>query len=558
MDSIQDNPSLSSSTLSLQRALAESSWEQLRVLIPLLQPHVALVDLPGRQYVAASDAYSNLFQLPDEGGGLDDVHPLALSRQLQGYLDRVQKDSVECRGELALPLDDYELSVQFSACPVRNRAGHARGALICVQARQAFSYHRRLAAEHSLINRIIDMVPELIYYKNASGVYERCNRAFCDRAGLRHEEIIGARARDVLPSELADVAERGDQQVLTTGRPWTHEGWVREPGRGQIYYRIHKQPLFAPNGEISGIVAVALDLTEEQLVQQKLSEASLMFETVSDACLVLTERGQIRAANPAARQLLGLREGDDTAEVDRFVARVDEESTPFSSRLEEGVWQGEVLISAGNRQPMIHYANLQRVAQGQGGECTALLILTDPQKLGATHSRLVHRAYHDPLTGLPNRELVRARLEHSIHQSSRQQTHVAVLYLDLDGFKQVNDRFGHLSGDRLLVDLANAMLGQVRQGDTLGRVGGDEFIVVLEQVEEMEDIQRVCGKLMAAVTSVECCGRQGMISASIGVSISPDDGGDVDTLIDRADQAMYSAKRGGRAEVCYYSSLTGL
>lgn len=177
--------------------------------------------------------------------------------------------------------------------------------------------------------------------------------------------------------------------------------------------------------------------------------------------------------------------------------------------------------------------------------------------MGDAHSRLVHRAYHDPLTGLPNRELVRARLEHSIHQSNRQQTHVAVLYLDLDGFKQVNDRFGHLAGDRLLVDVANSMLAQVRQGDTLGRVGGDEFIVVLEQVEEMEDIQRVCGKLMAAVTGVECCGRQGMISASIGVSISPDDGGDVDSLIDRADQAMYSAKREGRAEVCYYSSLTG-
>lgn len=365
MDSIQDDLPFSTSAFPLQRTLAENSWEQLRVLIPLLQPHVALVDLTRRQYVAASDAYSNLFQFPVEEALLDDVHPAALNRQLQGYLDRVQKDSVECRGELSLPLTEGELKLQLGVCPVRNRAGQTRGALICVQARQAFSYHRRLAAEHALINRIIDMVPELIYYKNASGRYERCNRAFCDRAGLRHEEIIGARARDILPPELADVAERGDRQVLTSGRPWTHEGWVREPERGQIYYRIHKQPLFAPHGEISGIVAVALDLTGERLVQQKLSEASLMFETVSDACLVLTERGQIRTANPAARQLLGLHEGDDTAEVDRFVTLVDEESTPFSSRLEEGVWQGEVLIHTGSRQSMIHYANLQRVAQGR-------------------------------------------------------------------------------------------------------------------------------------------------------------------------------------------------
>lgn len=553
MDSVTQAPEYSAPCI--QRALAASSWEQLLALVPLLQPHVALVDLNRRCYVAASEAYRNLMQLPTSERALDEAHPGGLAQQLQRYLDRVQNNSAECRAELTLPLEGFELRLNICLCAVNNIAGRCVGALICIEAERRFSLAGRQAAEQSLVAQIIDLIPDLIYYKDANGVYERCNHAFCHALGLDHNEIVGARAEDILPADVAALANRGDQEVLATGAPHHYEGWVDLPRCGRTWFKIIKQPLFDDDGQISGIIAVAHDMTRERRDRQKLSEASLMFETVNDACLILTEQGRLTMANPAAQQRLGLGGDCEGRHVDELVSLTEAGSAAFSRLLGEERWQGEVLAGGGDAAPALYRASLHRVPDDRSSEGTWLLILTDPARLDPSHHRLLHRAYHDPLTGLPNRELVRARLEHSVHQSGRQQTYVAVLYLDLDGFKQINDRFGHLEGDRLLVDVARSMASQVRQGDTLGRIGGDEFIAVLEQIEDIGDIRRVCEKLMAAVTATECRGETGAISASIGVAIAPDDGSDVERLIDCADRAMYEAKRQGRRTVCFYSTL---
>ena len=156
-------------------------------------------------------------------------------------------------------------------------------------------------------------------------------------------------------------------------------------------------------------------------------------------------------------------------------------------------------------------------------------------------------AYQDDLTGLPNQRLFHDRLNVAIRHSSRERSHLAVLYLDLNGFKSVNDSLGHSLGDRLLVELADRIRGSVRDADTVARLGGDEFAVLLPQVTGAADAARVATKALDALSAPFRLGSAEVsISSSVGVSVFPGDGRSAEDLVRNADAAMYRAKRNGR------------
>ncbi|HYN02664.1 MAG TPA: GGDEF domain-containing protein [Vicinamibacteria bacterium] len=160
-----------------------------------------------------------------------------------------------------------------------------------------------------------------------------------------------------------------------------------------------------------------------------------------------------------------------------------------------------------------------------------------------TKEELRDLAYHDELTGLPNRSLLYDRLGLAIMQSHRQSSHLALLFLDLDDFKAVNDSFGHGSGDRLLVELATRVRSSVRAGDTVARFGGDEFVVLLDSVTGPENASRVAAKVLDAVRApFQLDGHEVSIAASVGVSVYPRDGTSPDELVSSADAAMYRDK----------------
>jgi diguanylate cyclase (GGDEF)-like protein len=164
--------------------------------------------------------------------------------------------------------------------------------------------------------------------------------------------------------------------------------------------------------------------------------------------------------------------------------------------------------------------------------------------------QIAHAATHDFLTGLPNRMLLNDRISQAIALAQRHKTKVAVLFLDLDGFKQVNDSLGHLLGDGVLQSVAKRLADCVRSSDTVSRRGGDEFVVLLPEVQELEDVVATARRMLQAVAAPHVIDHHVLhVTVSIGVSVSPDDGGDAETLIKNADAAMYQAKKNGRQ--CY-------
>jgi diguanylate cyclase (GGDEF)-like protein/PAS domain S-box-containing protein len=190
----------------------------------------------------------------------------------------------------------------------------------------------------------------------------------------------------------------------------------------------------------------------------------------------------------------------------------------------------------------------------RGGQATgAVIVFRDVSAAQAMALQMTHSAEHDCLTGLPNRTLVNDRVNQAIAYGERHAKKVAVLFLDLDGFKHINDSLGHPTGDRLLQSVAKRLVDCVRHSDTVSRQGGDEFVVLLSEVEQSVDAAISARRMLAAVAEAHSLDRHDLyITASIGVSVYPDDGTDAETLIKNADTAMYQAKENGRQNYQFF------
>jgi len=208
-----------------------------------------------------------------------------------------------------------------------------------------------------------------------------------------------------------------------------------------------------------------------------------------------------------------------------------------------GRWQGEIWNRRKNGEIYPEWLSITAVRGGTGKVEHYLAIFSDITLRKRKQQELYDLATHDALTGLPNRSFFSERLRHAMVRAKRADHWVALLYLDLDGFKPVNDKLGHQCGDKLLQTVARRLQRLVREADTVARLGGDEFAVILEQLSRPQDAAPTARKLLEALARPYALdGHKARITASIGITVYPLDGEDVETLVNRADGAMYRAK----------------
>jgi diguanylate cyclase (GGDEF)-like protein/PAS domain S-box-containing protein len=268
-------------------------------------------------------------------------------------------------------------------------------------------------------------------------------------------------------------------------------------------------------------------------------------ETMRDAVLVADAHGHVVDLNPAAVQLLGRRAGDF---VGRPVAALLADFADPIGDPDPGVYDVQFNTSERARDMELVVTPLEDARGATAGRVLVLRDVTERRELERELRRL---AYTDRLTELPNRALFHDRLERALVMATRRKTPVAVLFLDLDRFKIINDSLGHEIGDQVLVAVAQRLRGCLRAEDTLARLGGDEFAILLPELANRHDIHLVTDKCLSALSGPELIGRHEItVNASIGVAVSPQDGTDVQHLLRSADAAMYRAKArgGGRAE----------
>jgi len=298
---------------------------------------------------------------------------------------------------------------------------------------------------------------------------------------------------------------------------------------------------------------------ERHRVEDRLRQSAKVFESTRDGVVITDLDGSIVSVNAAFCAISGYRDDEVLGQNPRLLKSGREDAAFFAelwrSLAETGHWQGEIWNRRKSGAIYPQWLSISTVLDDRGEPSHYVGVGTDITELKRSEAQLQHLAHHDPLTGLPNRLLAQSRLEHALSRGNRNLTRLAVLFVDLDGFKHINDSLGHPTGDRLLTAVAQRLDERVRGVDTLARLGGDEFLLIMENLESPTAAANVARKLLDAMKHpLQIDGRDLFVTASIGISLFPEDGTSWSELIRNADTAMYQAKAAGRDQFCYYTA----
>jgi len=220
-----------------------------------------------------------------------------------------------------------------------------------------------------------------------------------------------------------------------------------------------------------------------------------------------------------------------------------------------GSWQGEIWNKRKDGELYPELLTISKIVDEDQNVINYIGVFSDISLMKHTQEKLEYIAHHDPLTMLPNRLLLEARLEHSIEWAKQENFKIAVLFLDLDHFKEINDAFGHSMGDEVLIKVARRLKGLLKEKDTIARIGGDEFIIMVEHCDDLISLEKTIQNILNLFEKpIRAKDHSFKLTCSIGVSLYPNDGQDMETLIKNADAAMYQAKESGRNMYTFYTS----
>ncbi len=331
--------------------------------------------------------------------------------------------------------------------------------------------------------------------------------------------------------------------------------WRGEVGRGAVLIA-----LFAL------VTLIASWLIYRGWMRLTVANAALTLQEVAfinsqEAIIVTDDKAHILDVNPAFTQITGYRREEALGQNPRILQSGRQDAAFYldmwRSLLQDGRWEGEFSNRRKNGEFYIQHAKISAVRGSDGRIVRFVAVAADVTQLKESQDRVAYLAYHDPLTNLPNRALLADRLKQSIAQADRRKNLLAVCYLDLDGFKPINDLWGHDTGDRLLVEVGRRLNGCVRTGDTVARLGGDEFVVLLGDAKDTREVEQAVRRILFAVASpFHLAAVEATLTASAGVTIYPHDCQDPDTLIRHADQAMYAAKQLGKNRFHLFDSAS--
>ncbi len=288
-------------------------------------------------------------------------------------------------------------------------------------------------------------------------------------------------------------------------------------------------------------------------------QAAMVFESTGEGVIITDARARIVTVNQAFSDLSGYGR-DELADRNVRILRSKRHSKEFYDEMfetlsETGRWEGETYTRNKSGNSHLEWLTVNVVKDNQNRVSQYVAVFSDVAIVKRSLQKLDHLAHHDTLTGLPNRLLLRDRLEHAIHRAHRENRGLAVLFLDLDRFKNINDTLGHTIGDQLLRIFATRLSNRIREGDTVARLGGDEFMILLEEYRAPEDAHAVAQDVLDSLEqSFRIQGHELFVSASIGISVYPDDGVTADDLVRNSDAAMYRAKEKGKNNYQFYTS----
>ncbi|MGE5469652.1 MAG: EAL domain-containing protein [Bacteroidota bacterium] len=389
---------------------------------------------------------------------------------------------------------------------------------------------------------------------------DRCNRRMEELFGFAPGEMTGRSTRVWYPS-VEDYAAVGADVYgeLGAGREVFREREFQRRDGSRFWGRLAGRAL-DPANPYAASVWIIEDLTEEHLAREELLLAQKVFEVNSDAIMITDARNRIVSVNPAFEAITGYSGAEVRGQDPRIMGSGRHDAGFFGAMWRalqnEGHWSGEIWDRRKDGTDYPKWLNIDTLRNGAGDITHHVAVFSDITDRKASEERIRYLAHHDPLTALPNRFTLLAHLEHALARARRSGAKVALMFIDLDDFKAINDTLGHHVGDLLLCEVARRISGAVRNSDILARLGGDEFVIVLEGGELSRATSMVAGKIIESVGRIcQIEHHELHTTPSIGISIYPDDGSDIESLMKNADTAMYNAKSAGRNNFQYYAAF---
>ncbi|PIF17672.1 PAS domain S-box-containing protein/diguanylate cyclase (GGDEF)-like protein [Acidovorax delafieldii] len=446
--------------------------------------------------------------------------------------------------------------------------------------RESESAQQRLVVEQVLRDSeteqrsLIDNLMTGLVIHDATGAVVRCNAEASNLLGLSFEQMTGKQLIDPAWSFLNEegqtmpVSDYPASRVVATREPVNGivVGIVRSKDADICWVLCRADPWFTPVGALDKIVVTFVDITMRRKLTSQLQDRELKFQALfdnsMDAVLLTSPDGTVLAVNQAACRLFDLSEAQIIARGRTGLA------DPADPRLQELLVQRQQRGQAAGLLTMVrgdgsHFtAEISSSIYGdsEGRQYSSMIVRDITERLRSQaeleaanaqmrriNEQLAEVAHFDMLTHLPNRVLLADRLQQAMAHCVRRNKSLAVAFLDLDGFKDINDRYGHAAGDEFLVAIAKRLRSALRDGDTLARIGGDEFVAVMTDLTAEQDCEPLLLRLLqVAAEPLLVSGQSLQVSASIGVTIYPQDGSSSEQLIRHADQAMYLAKQAGK------------
>jgi diguanylate cyclase (GGDEF)-like protein/PAS domain S-box-containing protein len=317
--------------------------------------------------------------------------------------------------------------------------------------------------------------------------------------------------------------------------------------------------LYDGNGKVIAGLTLASDISERKQNDSRLRLAAQVFENAQEAILFTDINGSIEDVNPAFVQITGFQR-EEVLGCNPRMLQSGLQSAEFylqlwQSLVDNGQWRGEICNRRKNGELLPEWLSITSIRDLQGQIEHYLAVFSDITHIKQYELQLKKTAHFDSLTGIPNRLLLVERLQQAIAHCHREHTMLAVCYLDLDGFKPINDELGHPAGDQVLIECARRISLEIRALDTVARVGGDEFVILLQNIEHIHDCSITLDRLLKTISEpYQVENRLCELSASIGVTLYPLDRMDADILIRHADQAMYSAKQSGKNRYHFFDA----
>jgi diguanylate cyclase (GGDEF)-like protein/hemerythrin-like metal-binding protein/PAS domain S-box-containing protein len=422
---------------------------------------------------------------------------------------------------------------------------------------------QELMVSEARFHALIDYAFHWEYWEGADGHIQFMSPS-CERiTGYSAAEFIAN------PELIYDIINPDDRHLMEAHRS---SNTVCEEGEEEVEYRIVKKngapgwiahscnTIYTQTGEFLGRRGCNRDRTGRHKRDDYQRLAETVFKSVNDAVLVTDRSNRIVAANPSFTTVTGYTEeemlGKDPSLLSDGKMEPEAAKGMWQQLHTTGRWQGEIMNRRKSGEFYVAWVSINSVLDAKGELSNYVAVFSDISERKINEKRMQYLAHYDLLTDLPNRALLADRLQQALIKARRDNELLALMFVDLDKFKSVNDTYGHYVGDLLLKEVAKRLKCCIRESDTAARIGGDEFIVLLPSIQVEKDARTVAEKILEEVTKpCDLAGNDMNIGVSIGIAIYPIDGKNSETLLTNADAAMYQAKHGGGPSIISFGEI---